>query len=130
MNTFRYKNANKVPRYFNWKHPGIRRHKAFDRSATTKERQGFIIDLNHANRAKYSPGRRTRTGTLIFMAPKTMLGIGMASLKRDLISFFFVLLWAATITLGRQLDSKSKLAIELWNEGLLDHSPTEEMGPQ
>lgn len=64
------------------------------------------------------------------MAPKTMLGIGMASLKRDLISIFFVLLWAATITLGRQLDSKSKLAIELWNEGLLDHSPTEEMGPQ
>ena len=46
-----------------------------------------------------------------------MLGIGMASLKRDLISFLFVLLWAATITPGRQLDPKTKLPIELWNEG-------------
>lgn len=82
-----------------------------------KERKGFIIDLDHAKRATDSSGRRTRTGTLIFMAPDTMSGKGMACLKRDLISFFFVLLWAATITPGRQLDSKSKLPIELWNEG-------------
>ena len=46
-----------------------------------------------------------------------MKDIGMASLKRDLISFLFVLLWAATITPGRQLDPKTKLPIELWNEG-------------
>ena len=82
-----------------------------------QDRKGFIIDLDNAKRATDSSGRRTRTGTLIFMAPDSMLGIGMASLKRDLISFLFVLLWAATITPGRQLDPKTKLPIELWNEG-------------
>ena len=81
------------------------------------ERKGFIIDLDHAKRATDSSGRRTKTGTLIFMASNTILAIGMASLKKDLISFFFVLPWAATITPGRQLDSKSKLPVELWNEG-------------
>lgn len=82
-----------------------------------KERKGFIIDFNRAKRATDLSGRLNRTGTLIFMAPKTILGIGMASLKRDLISCFFVLLWAATSTPGRQLDSRSKLPIELCFEG-------------
>ena len=82
-----------------------------------QDRKGFVIDLDNAKRVTDLSGRRTRTGTLIFMAPDSMLGIGMASLKRDLISFLFVLLWAATITPGRQLDPKTKLPIELWNEG-------------
>ena len=82
-----------------------------------QDRKGFMIDLDNAKRATDSSGRRTRTGALIFMAPDSMLGIGMASLKRDLISFLFVLFWAATITPGRQLDPKTKLPIELWNQG-------------
>lgn len=54
---------------------------------------------------------------MIFMAPDSMLGIGMVSLKRDLISFLFVLLWATTKTPGRELDPKTKLPIEIWNRG-------------
>lgn len=82
-----------------------------------QDRKGFIIDLDNAKRVTDSSGRRTRTGALMFMAPDSILGIGMACLKRDLISFLFVLLWAATITPGRQLDPKTKLPIELWKEG-------------
>ena len=46
-----------------------------------QDRKGFIIDLDNAKRATDLSGRRIRTGTLIFMAPKSMLGIGMASKK-------------------------------------------------
>ena len=78
-----------------------------------QDRKGSMIDLDNAKRVTDLSGRRTRTGTLDFRAPNAMLGIGMASLKRDLISFLFILLWAAIITPERQFDQKTKLPIEL-----------------
>lgn len=83
-----------------------------------QDRKGFIIDLHNVKQATDSLGQLIRTGTLIFMAPDLMLGTGMASMKRDLISFLFVFLWATTIIPDHQLEPKAKLLIKLWMRDL------------
>lgn len=78
-----------------------------------QDKKRFIIDLDNAKQATDSSGQHTRIRTLIFMAATSMLSIGMAILKKDLISFLFFFFLAITITSGRQLNPKAKLLIEL-----------------
>jgi hypothetical protein len=55
-----------------------------------------MIDLDYGKLRSDESALRSRTGTATFMAPETLLNLGSACLRRDLVSFLCVLIWVAT----------------------------------